>query len=60
MSIKYDFKETNEHLSSHTGLELVGCLIDRTSLQQRLASAIISGCEKPDIDNSDISNWRHD
>ena len=54
MSIEYNIKETDEHLSSHTGLELVGVLIDRTCLQKRLSSAIISGCEDPDIDNSDI------
>jgi len=54
MSIQYHFKETDEHLSSHTGLELVGVLIDRTCLQSRLSSAILSSCEDPDIDNSDI------
>jgi hypothetical protein len=54
MSIEYNVKETNEHLSSHTGLELVGVLIDRTCLQKRLASAIVSSCENPEIDNSDI------
>jgi hypothetical protein len=54
MSIEYNIKETDEHLSSHTGLELVGVLIDRTCLQKRLSSAIISGCVNPEIENSDI------
>ena len=39
MSIEYNIKETDEHLSSHTGLELVGVLIEK-SLDQVSDNAI--------------------
>ena len=47
-------KEGDEHLTSHSGLALVGALINRTELEKRVDSTILAGCQEPKISHGDI------
>ena len=50
---KFKIIQTEKHLSSHSGLALVGALIDKTGLHRRLDAVEIEGHPKPEISHSD-------
>jgi len=52
--IRYEFTEGNERLSSHSGLALIGALLNRTKLKERLSGTMLPYCRKPKISHSDI------
>ena len=52
--IKYKFTEGDERLSSHSGLALIGALLNRTRLKERLSGTILPYCREPKISHSDI------
>ena len=52
--IKYEFTEGDERLSSHSGLALIGALLNRTRLKERLTGTILPYCREPKISHSDI------
>lgn len=52
--IEFEFTEGNEYLSSHTGLGLIGALLSRTKLKERLSTIGVPGCREPKISHSDI------
>lgn len=54
MPIIYTVKEGNESLSSHSGLALIGALINRTQLRDRLNGTQLIRCESPVISHADI------
>jgi hypothetical protein len=54
MLITYKFQEGSESLSSHTGLELAGALLERTGLKDRLSNVELPGCKDPVIGHLDI------
>jgi hypothetical protein len=54
MSIIFSVKEGNENLSSHSGLALIGALISRTQLRDRLNAGQLMRCESPVISHADI------
>ena len=45
MPVTFKFKDGSESLSSHTGLALVGALLERTNLQDRLSKVELLGCK---------------
>lgn len=53
--IELVIKEGNEYLSSHSGLALIGALMEQTKLNERLNRTILSGCKDPKISNGDIT-----
>lgn len=54
MPIIYTVKEGDESLSSHSGLALIGALINRTQLRDRLNRTQLIRCESPVISHADI------
>jgi hypothetical protein len=41
-------------LTSHSGLALIGALMDRTELGARINAVTLPGCREPKIPHSDI------
>lgn len=54
MPVIYTVKEGDEKLSSHSGLALIGALINRTHLRDRLNQTLLIGCKAPKISHSDM------
>ena len=54
MGITFGFKEGNERLSSHSGLALVGALLDRTAIKDRVSAVRLMGCKEPEISHGDV------
>lgn len=54
MSVKFIIKEGNESLTSHTGLALIGALLRRTKLKERINAVQLVGCKAPKITHSNI------
>jgi hypothetical protein len=52
--IVYEFSKSDEHLSSHSGLALIGALLERTRLKDRIAQKELTGCSEPEISHRDI------
>jgi hypothetical protein len=51
--VEFIIKEGNELLTSHSGLALIGALLNRTELGKRLDATILPGCLEPKIPHSD-------
>jgi hypothetical protein len=54
MPVIYTIKEGDERLSSHSGLALIGALINRTHLRERLNQTVLINCREPKISHSDM------
>jgi hypothetical protein len=54
MQVAFEVKDGNEYLSSHSGLSLVGALLNRTDLVDRLNSVKLTQCSDPSIPHSDV------
>jgi hypothetical protein len=54
MPIIYTVKKGDEKLSSHSGLALIGALINRTHLRDRLDQTLLMDCKEPKISHSDM------
>lgn len=52
--INYEFTKSSDHLSSHSGLALIGALLNRTTLKERLSEIELSSCPEPIISHDDI------
>lgn len=52
--VEFIIKEGDENLTSHSGLALIGALINRTELVQRADSTVLPGCQEPKISHGDI------
>ena len=52
--VEFIIKEGDEHLTSHSGLALIGALVNRTKLTERVDSTILPGCQEPKIPHGDI------
>ena len=52
--IEFIIKDGDEHLTSHSGLALIGALLNRTELGARIDAATLPGCREPKIVHSDI------
>jgi hypothetical protein len=53
--MKYLLEQSNELLTTHTGLALVGVLMSKTKLNQRLNQVVLPGVSAPLITNGDIA-----
>lgn len=51
--VEYEFTESDEHLSSHSGLALIGALLERTQLKERISKKELTGCREPKIPHHD-------
>jgi len=52
--MKFEFVQSNEYLTTHTGLTAVGALIAKTSLPTRINKTILPENPNPDISNADV------
>ncbi len=52
--VGFIIKEGDENLTSHSGLALIGALLNRTQLGERVDSTILPGCQEPKIPHGDI------
>jgi len=52
--VLFEFNKSNEHLSSHSGLALIGALLERTKLKDRLSEKELTNCQEPIIPHYDI------
>ncbi len=52
--VEFTIKEGDENLTSHSGLALIGALLNRTGLVQRADSIVLPGCQEPRISHGDI------
>lgn len=52
--IVFEFTYGDEHLSSHSGLALIGALLSKTGLKKRLSATVLRGCKNPVISHHDI------
>jgi hypothetical protein len=52
--VEFIIKEGDENLTSHSGLALIGALINRTELVQRADATVLPGCQEPKISHGDI------
>lgn len=54
MPVHFDYEQSNEYLTSHSGLALIGYLLSQTDLNQRLNRTVLNGVDIPLIPNGDI------
>jgi hypothetical protein len=54
MTIIFTIKQGEETLTSHSGLALIGALLARTKLQERLNRVDLAGCHQPKISHADM------
>ena len=52
--MKFEFVQSNEYLTTHTGLTAIGALLSKTNLGARLNKAILPKNPSPDISNADV------
>ncbi len=52
--VEFIIKEGDEHLTSHSGLALIGALMERMKLEERINAVALPGCREPKIPHSDI------
>jgi hypothetical protein len=54
MPITFTIKQGEETLTSHSGLALIGALLGRTHLQEKLNQVHLAGCQNPKISHADM------
>ncbi len=52
--VEFIITEGEEHLTSHSGLALIGALMERTELGSRVSCVTLPGCQEPKIVHGDI------
>jgi hypothetical protein len=52
--LKFEFVQSNEYLTTHTGLTAVGALLSKTNIGPRLNKAVLPKNPSPDISNADV------
>ena len=52
--VEFIIKSGDEHLTSHSGLALIGALMERMKLEERINAVALPGCREPKIPHSDI------
>lgn len=55
MSLTLIIEDGKEHLSSHSGLALIGTLMNDTRLKDRLSQVSLRSCPEPEISHSDVA-----
>lgn len=54
MLTQFIIKKGDESLTSHSGLALIGVLLSKTDLRERLNATVLDACAHPKISNADI------
>jgi hypothetical protein len=54
MPVVFEIKQGDETLTSHSGLALIGALIERTRLREKLNQIQLMGCQNPKISHADM------
>lgn len=54
MPVNFEFEQSNEYLTTHSGLASIGQLVAQTKIMQRLNQTKLEGVDAPDISNGDI------
>ena len=54
MVVIFEIKDGAEQLSSHSGLALVGALLEQTNLRERLDALNLPQCSEPGISHSHV------
>lgn len=52
--VEFIIKDGDEHLPSHSGLALIGAMVNRTELVERIVSMTLPGRQEPKIPHGDI------
>ncbi|WP_397378765.1 IS1380 family transposase [Paenibacillus sp. YYML68] len=52
--MKFEFVQSNEYLTTHTGLTAIGALLAKTNLGARLNKTVLPENPNPDISNADV------
>ena len=52
--MRFDIVEGDEQLSSHSGLALVGAILDRTSIRERLDAVVLAEHPFPEISHGEV------
>lgn len=53
--MRFNIEESNEIITTHSGLTLAGLLLDKTSLGERLNRSQLPGIGSPDISHRDVA-----
>lgn len=53
--MKFILEQSEEHITTHSGLSLVGLLVSKTSLKERLNQTSLPGVTAPEIPHGDIA-----
>jgi len=53
--IIFEFTDSNEYLSSHSGLALIGALLNRTEIKERIDKIELPRCREPKIPHHNIA-----
>ena len=47
--VEFIIKSGDEHFTSHSGLALIGALMERMKLEERINAVVLPGCREPKI-----------
>lgn len=53
--MKFIPEQSEEHITTHSGLSLVGLLVSKTSLKERLNQTRLPGVSAPEIPHGDVA-----
>ena len=53
--MRFEIVQGDEQLSSHSGLALVGAILDRTSIQERLDGVVLPEHPLPEISHGEVA-----
>ncbi len=53
--MKFILEQTEENITTHSGLSLVGLLLSKTSLKKRLNQTSLPGVSAPEIPHGDVA-----
>lgn len=53
--MKFIIEQSEEHITTHSGLSLVGLLVSKTSLKERLNQTRLPGVSAPEIPHGDVA-----
>ena len=53
-AMRFELEQSDGTLTSHSGLALIGLLLEETQLRTRLNQTVVSACPNPDIPHADV------
>jgi hypothetical protein len=55
VKMRFEIVQGDEQLSSHSGLALIGAVLDRTNIRERLDEVMLPGHPFPEISHSEVA-----